>query len=151
MKNNLINYQLLEIDGCIEVNNCIDLVLTETYTHVNDNYFYDKKNILIYQKNQNGRLIDFIVFKPDTKAAFFIQAIYKITFSSVSSKSVYLKETKSFVNKFKKVFGIELKNIYLLYISSFIYNIMQKEEVYEILKKRNKLSFLFCSKKIFFF
>ena len=73
------------------------------YRNVDSNYFYNKKNILIFQKNTNGKLIDFIIFHPDRKTAFLIQAKYKITNSNVNNKSVYLKEVKNFNKKFKYV------------------------------------------------
>ena len=142
IKTYLLNYKYLDIDGCIEVNECINLDLTEMYENVNSNYFANKNNILIFQKKTNGRLIDFIIFNPSSQNAFLIQAKYKITNSTVSNKSVYIRETKRFIKKFKNAFGIELKRGHLIYTSSFEFNIDRKEEVFSILE-RKKINCLF--------
>ena len=135
---------LLNIDGAFEVNSCLDLDLTNMYKGINADYFSDKKNILIYQKNSNAKLIDFIIIRPDKKVAFFIQSKYIINNSSVSHRDNYVEDSKYFVNSFESIFGIKLKRIFLLYISSFIYNNKRKEEVFDILKKK-KINCLFYS------
>ena len=56
------------------------------------------------------------------------------------------EDTKEFFSKFKDVFGITLKAIYLLYISSFEYNFNRQEEVFETLKN-NEINCLFYNVK----
>ena len=112
------------------------------YKNFNSNYFANKNNILIFQKKANGRLIDFIIFNPSSQNVFLIQDKYKITNSTVSNKSVYIRETKRFIKKFKNAFGIELKRGHLIYTSSFEFNIDRKEEVFSILE-RKKINCLF--------
>jgi len=152
IKTEIILFQLLNVDGCIKVNECLNLDLIDMYERVNSNYFYNKKNILIVQTKNNGKLLDFVIYRPETQIAFFIQVKYKITNSLEYNKNTYYKEAKNFISKFRKVFKVELKNIYLLYFSSIKYNIDRKEEVFEILERKQiKCLFYSVNTKNFYF
>ena len=133
----------LKIDGYFEVNTIVDLQLTDYYKNLNNSYFLDKANILIAQKDRNGKDFDFCIFKPDIKVLILIQVKYSIKNNNTFQFSYYTKTySTSFKNKFEKRFNTKIDKVYLLYFSSYHYNIKRKREVSKILKN-NKLNCLF--------
>lgn len=105
----------LKIDGHFEVLELLKMNYENIYNNINSDYFTDKNNILITQKNSNGKLIDFIIFKPKENDMFWIQSKYTINKNNIQHRNNYVKQTKTFIDTFKKKFGIELK-IYSFYI-----------------------------------
>ena len=133
----------LKIDGYFEVNTIVDLQLTDYYKNLNNSYFLNKANILIAQKDRSGKNFDFCIFKPDIKALILIKVKYCIKNNNAHQFSYYaFKYSTSFKNKFEKRFNTKIDKVYLLYFSSYHYNIKRKREVLKILKN-NKLTCLF--------
>ena len=136
----------LQIDGHFEVLELLKMNFDSKYNNIDTDYFNDKNNILITQKNSNGKLLDFIVFRPKESEVFWIQSKYIINANNIQPRNNYVKQTEKFITTFKNKFGIQLKNIYLLYISSEEYNIDNSSEVFDLLEK-NEINCLFYSVK----
>lgn len=136
----------LKIDGHFEVIELLKMNLADIYNNINVNYFNDKNNILITQEKCNGKLIDFMVFRPKKSEIFWLQSKYIINENNIKPRNNYIKEVEKFKITFKNIFGINLTNIYLLYISSFEYNKDNSSRVFAILEK-NKINCLFYSVK----
>ena len=136
----------LQIDGHFEVSELLKMNLDSKYNNIDADYFTDKNNILITQKNSNGKLLDFIVFRPKESEVFWIQSKYIINSNNIQPRNNYVNQTGKFITTFKNKFGIELKNIYLLYISSEEYNIENSSEVFNLLEV-NEINCLFYSVK----
>ena len=136
----------LQIDGHFEVSELLKMNLDSKYNNIDADYFTDKNNILITQKNSNGKLLDFIVFRPKESEVFWIQSKYIINSNNIQPRNNYVNQQGKFITTFKNKFGIELKNIYLLYISSEEYNIENSSEVFNLLEV-NEINCLFYSVK----
>ena len=142
LKTTLRCFGKIQIDGYFEVDNIIDLNLTEYYKCLNNSYFLNKSNILINQQNSNGKDFDFCLYKPDKKALILIQVKYRITNSNVLSYHYYQKNYSDFNKKFEDKFKTPIEEIYLLYFSSYYYNQNNKNDILEILNKK-KINCLF--------
>ena len=132
----------LQIDGYFEVKTIVDLKLTDYYECLNNSYFLNKCNILINQKNTNGKDFDFCIYKPDKKIIILIQVKYRITNDNVQSYYYYQKNYSDFHKKFKKTFKVPIEKVYLLYFSSYYYNQNNRHKVLDILNRR-KINCLF--------
>ena len=126
----------LNIDGHLEVNSIIDMDFTENYKLLDKDYIKTKKNILISQKNEQGRKFDFAIFKPEINSLILIQSKYRIESSLLSTKESYKEHCSKALENFKKSFDINnIENVYLLYISSVEYNTTRRKHVSSILEK----------------
>ena len=132
----------LQIDGYFEVNTIVDLDLTDYYQNLNNSYFVNKSNILIAQDIRTGKDFDFCIFKPDIKVLILIQVKYCIKNDNVSLFSYYQKKYSKYNEKFEKKFKTKIEKVYLLYFSSYYFNIKRKIEVFKILN-RNRIKCLF--------
>ena len=143
VKTVLRNYDIFEINGYLEVNEIINMELNGIYAKIDKNYFLNKKAILINQNKNNGELLDFAIYQVKEENLILFQAKYNITSNNIKHRDNYIKPSKKINNLFKEKFDIELKNIYLLYITSYEYNI-QNSNLISILNK-NQLNCLFYS------
>ena len=132
----------LQIDGYFEVDTIVDLNLIEYYQNLNNSYFINKSNILIGQNNSTEKDFDFCLFKPDIKVLILIQIKYCIENDSVKFFNYYQKKYYKFKEKFEEKFRTKIEKVYLLYLSSYYYNIKRKADVFRILNK-NKITCLF--------
>ena len=127
-------FKLFNIDGYIEVNSIIELNLENNYKYVDKNYFVGKKNILIAQKKPNGKAFDFCIYKPEENIIILLQSKYIINNNNVENIYYYKNNGELVKKAFKKKLLIDIEKIYLLYISSYEYNINRKEKVLKCLK-----------------
>ena len=105
------------------MNTIVDLDLTDYYKNLNNSYFVNKFNILIAQKNRNGKDFDFCIFKPDIKVLILIQVKYCIKRNNVTNFSYYQKNYSKFNLKFEEKFKTKIekkffKNIISIFIIS---------------------------------
>jgi len=120
----IIDKSIFNIDNFITVDKITNMKLVEEYQNININGLLDKNCILITQKNFFDKEYDFGVLYPKEKELILIQAKYKIDNSNVNSKAYYSDYSKiniitEAVNKNLK---INLKKIYILYLSTVEYN-----------------------------
>ena len=138
-------FKKLNIDGHLEVNSIIDMDFTENYKLLEKDYIKTKKNILISQKNEQGKKFDFAIFKPKINSLMLFQSKYKIENKLIFEKKSYIESCFEVLENFKKSFvNNNIENVYLLYISSVEYNTIKKKHVSNLLKK-NEINCLFYS------
>lgn len=143
VKTILRNNDIFEINGYFEVNEIIKMDLLDIYTKIDKNYILKKNVIFINQKKNNGELFDFAIYKVKENNLILFQVKYKITSKNIKHREKYINSSKNISELFQKKFDITIKNIYLLYITSYKYNIHNKKLI-EILNK-NQLNCLFYS------
>ena len=136
-------YDIFEINGYLEVKEIINMDLIGIYTKIDKNYILNKKVIFINQNKSNGELFDFAIYQVKEENLILFQAKYNITSENIKHRDKYIEPSIKISNLFKEKFGIELKNIYLLYITSYEYNI-GNSNIINILTK-NKINCLFYS------
>ena len=134
----LLDRPLFEIDSFIIVNEIIEMELSEEYRNLKSEYLKQKKCIFISQSNFFGKDYDFAILYPASETIILIQAKYKITSSNIHKKSEYsnLKSISTITNSISQKLGIDIKKIYLLYISSLEFNYRRKNEVLKILNSK---------------
>ena len=137
----IFNY--LNIDGHLEVNTIINMDFTKNYELLDKKYIQNKKNILITQKNEQGKDYDFAIYKPKNKQLILFQAKYQIDRNLINHKNSYIETSKDVLKNFRKSFDDNsIENVYLLYISSKEYN---KRKKLKNLLSRNQINCLFYS------
>ena len=132
----------LGIDGYFEVDTIQNLKLNERYKKLNNTYFINKSNILINQMIRNGKDYDFSLYMPNIKALILVQVKYVIKSKEVLEYDYYLKNYDNVKLKFENKFKVKIEKVYLLYFSSYNYNINRKKKVFKILKDK-KINCLF--------
>ena len=138
-------FNKLNIDGHLEVNSIADMKFTENYKLFDKNYIKEKKNILITQKNDQGKDYDMAIYNPLEKSLLLIQVKYQIEHNLIKPKNHYIDTCEEILANLASEFeDFKIESAYLLYISSAEYNIKRKKTVSNILKK-NKLTCLFYS------
>ena len=139
----LFNY--LNIEGHLEVNSIVDMEFTENFKLLDKGYIESKKNILITQKNEQGKDFDFAIYKPEKKQLILFQAKYQIESNLIKHKNNYKDSSKDVLKNFRKSFDDnEIENVYLLYISSEEYNVKKKSSIKGLLAKK-QINCLFYS------
>ena len=78
-------FNCLNIDGHLEVNTIINMDFSNNYKLLDKKYIQNKKNILITQKNEQGKDYDFAIYKPKNKQLILFQAKYQIDNNLISS------------------------------------------------------------------
>ena len=138
-------FNKFNIDGHLEVNSIINMDFTENYKLFDEDYIKGKKNILITQKNEQGRDYDFAIYMPKSHQLLLIQVKYQIENKLIKDKTEYLKTCKNVLTNCINAFhDNDIKNVYLLYISSEEYNNNRKKTVKFYLDK-HKINCLFYS------
>ena len=137
LKISLKYFNLLNIDGYFEVNTIYNLELSEDYEDIDNNYFNNKKNILISQKLFNGKLYDFCIYKPLQKIIILLQAKYIINLDNVLDIKIYKNDISRFLSILETKFNIKIESAYMLYVSSYLYNQTRKNEVLKVLSNKN--------------
>ena len=132
----------LGIDGYFEVDTIQNLKSNERYKKLNNTYFINKSNILINQMIRNGKDYDFSLYMPNIKALILVQVKYVIKSKEVLAYDYYLKNYDNVKLKFENKFKVKIEKVYLLYFSSYNYNINRKKKVFKILKDK-KINCLF--------
>ena len=133
-------FNLLNIDGHLEVVEIEKMNFTDNYKLFDKNYIKGKKNILITQSKSEGKSFDFAIYKPESKELILFQSKYRIINYLVSYRNDYIKPSENIFKIFQKIFNDDSKEtikVYLLYVSSIDYNIEQKLEVKNILDRKN--------------
>jgi len=143
VKTVLRNNNIFGIDGYFEVNELIKMDLFDIYKNNDQNYFLKKNVIFINQKKDNGELFDFAIYKCKENSLILFQAKYKITSKNIKHKEKYKDSSKKISDLFLNKFNIKINNIYLLYITSYEYNIKNEKLVDKL--KKNELNCLFYS------
>ena len=135
-------FNMLEIDGYIEVNSMINLKLGDNYQYIDKTYFNGKKMILFALTNKNAKSFDFGLYRPEENILVLLQSKYIINNSNVSTFDSYKKDAEKVKKQFEKQFSSEIKAIYFLYISSYQYNIKRQLDVLKCLQN-NKINCIF--------
>ena len=138
-------FNSLKIDGHLEVKSIINMDFTENYKLLDKTYIKGKKNILITQKNDQGKDYDFAIYKPETHQLLLLQSKYQIDNNLINNKNTYKDSSRVVLNNLNRfIGGNEIEKVYLLYISSEEYNINRKMTVKNLLIK-NQINCLFYS------
>ena len=136
-------YKILPNDGYFEVEDLIKMNLTNIYAKIDNNYFLKKKIILINQINRSGELYDFALYYVKEQNLILFQAKYIINSKNIKHRDEYIDSSKKIKELFEKKFDIDLKGVYLLYISDKELN-ETNSKIPTILGK-NELTCLFFS------
>ena len=146
VKMELRGFKKLNINGYFKVNNIISMELTKKYKRINENYFKFKDNILIDQKIRDGKDYDFGIYQSKQKNLILIQSKYIINYNTVTNvKSYYKSSAKNALNSFNLITNENVKNVYLLYISSVDYNYENRKKLMENILSNNNINCLFYS------
>ena len=134
----ILDKPLFEIDSFISVDKIVDMELVDEFKNIKIEELKKKNCIFIYQKNFRGEDYDFAVLYPKEEKIILIQAKYKITTSNVKKRSEYADVTSvsKITNSISQNFGINIKTIYLLYLSSVEYNHSNKNNVFKLLNSK---------------
>ena len=136
-------YGRLKVEGYFEVDKLINMKLTAIYSFIKADYFKNKDVILINQEIKNAELYDFALYKVKENNLILFQSKYIISDKNVLPKNDYIESSKKIKELFKKIFDIELKGVYLLYVSSFEYN--QNNKKCSTILKNKELNCIFYS------
>ena len=134
----------LKVDGCVEVTDIEPMELTNDYNMITQNYFKNKENILINQLNFQGRTFDFALYKSKENQLIFIQSKYRIYKQILKKRCDFFNPIKTSVLKFNRIFSLNVTEAYLVYISSYEYNIKNAKQVFDDLEEM-KLNCIFYS------
>ena len=126
-------FGVFDIDGYIEVNSIIELILGENYKYVNSNYFEGKKSILFAQLKRNAKSFDFCIYRPVNNIIILLQSKYLIDNNNTQKISFYESSVKKVKKAFETKFNVNINRIYLFYISSYEYNINRTKEILKCL------------------
>ena len=138
-------FKRLKIDGHLKVKTILKMDFTKNFELLDKNYIKGKKNILITQENTQGKYYDFAIYKPEDHQILLFQSKYQIDSNLINNKASYIASSKEVLDNFKKSFDdYNIKNVYLLYISSDEYNINRKITVKNLLNK-HQINCLFYS------
>ena len=132
------------MDGCVEVMDIESMELTNDYNMITQNYFKNKENILINQLNFQGRTFDFALYKSKENQLIFIQSKYRIYKQLLKKRCDFFNPIKTSVLKFNRIFSLNVTEAYLVYISSYEYNIKNAKQVFDDLEEM-KLNCIFYS------
>ena len=143
VKTYLKNYNIFEIDGYFEVNEIINMDLIGVYTKVDQNYILGKNVIFINQKIIDGEPFDFAIYKVKENNLILFKTKYIISSKDIKHRKDYIESSENISDLFLKKFNIKIDNIYLLYITSYEYNI-NNNQLIDILCE-NELNCLFYS------
>ena len=119
----------LKIDGYIEVIDIASMELANDFTMVSQNYFKNKENILISQPNFYGKTFDFALYKSKENKLFFIQSKYIIHKQLLEQRNNFKNSIIKSLKKFNDIFSLNITEAYLIYISSYEYNLKKEKEV----------------------
>ena len=145
-------FQKLGIDGHFKVQNLVNMNLIEEYKLINTEYFKNKNNIFIEQKDKSGEDYDFAIYNPPSKELLLMQSKYIINNNNVSkAKSYYENSSKIAKEAFNNIIGENIEKVYILFISSFYYNYKDRDYVCNKILKHKRLNCLFYSVKKKFF
>ena len=144
-------FKELNVDGFFSVNKLTKMDLTENYKYINQKYFHSKNNILIDQKDKQGELYDFAIYKPNKKELVLLQSKYKINKDNVKlGKSYYVESATNIKKLFNSITQENIQKVYLLFISSFKYNYFRRNKSNTTLKnKRINCIFYSVQKHLF--
>ena len=84
-------FNLLNIDGHLEVDEIEKMNFTDNYKLFDKNYIKGKKNILITQSKSEGKSFDFAIYKPESKELILFQSKYRIINYLVCYRNDYIK------------------------------------------------------------
>ena len=134
----ILDKPLFEIDSFIIVNKIVDMELSEEYKNIKVEHLKEKKCVFISQSNFYGQDYNFAVLYPIKKEIILIQAQYKITSDNTHKKSRYsdMINISVIYNSINQKLGIDIKKIYLLYMSSVEYNYQRKTDIDDILNSK---------------
>ena len=139
------------IDGYFKVYRLLEMNPTKKYELIDKNYFKNKYNIFIDQKDDQGKTYDLAIYKPKEKQLILIQCKYVINNDSAKLGKSYYEQTanqalKAFNNNTKE----DVKNVYLFFISSVEYNNEARNEAMTIINNK-RINCLFFSVKDHYF
>ena len=134
----------LKVDGYIEVIDIASMELANDFTMVSQNYFKNKENILISQPNFYGKTFDFALYKSKENKLFFIQSKYIIHKQLLEQRNNFKYSIIKSLKKFNDIFSLNITEAYLIYISSYEYNLKKEKEVLKDLEEM-KLNCVFYS------
>ena len=134
----------LKVDGCVEVMDIESMELTNDYNMITQNYFKNKENILINQLNFQGKTFDFALYKSKENKLIFIQSKYRIYKQLLKKRCDFFNPIKTSLQKFNRIFSLNVTEAYLVYISSYEYNIKNAKQVFDDLEEM-KLNCIFYS------
>ena len=138
-------FKHLGIDGYFKVYELLEMNLTKKYNLIDKNYFKNKNAIFIDQKKIIGKIYDFAIYKAKDKQLILIQCKYIINNDSVTvGKSYYKKSAIRALNAFNNITKEDVKNVYLLFISSMEYNNNNRNRAVNILENK-RINCLFFS------
>ena len=139
----IIDKSLFRIDNFITVTKIVEMKLVDEYKYINVEDLLSKNCILISQSIFQGEDYDFSILYPQLKKIILIQAKYKLESSNMKSRAYYSDKSRisKIINAVSLNFGIDLKNIYILYISTVEYN---SKYSFDILNNK-KINCLFYS------
>ena len=136
-------YGKLKVEGYFEVEKLVNMELSSIYSFINADYFENKNVILIGQRIKNAELYDFALYKAKEKNLILFQSKYIISNNNVKPIEDYIDSSKNIKELFETKFQIELKGVYLLYVSSFECN--ENNRKCSSILERNKLNCIFYS------
>ena len=129
IKTKLRIFNGLKVDGYIEVIDIASMELANDFTMVSQNYFKNKENILISQPNFYGKTFDFALYKSKENKLFFIQSKYIIHKQLLEQRNNFKNSIIKSLKKFNDIFSLNITEAYLIYISSYEYNLKKEKEV----------------------
>lgn len=140
-------YKELLVDGFLQVDTLANMKLTKKYKIFDKKYINSKNNILLDQKDNNGKLYDFAIYKPQTNKLILLQSKYTINNDTVKlGKSYYTKSAENILKLFNKLIGKKkIKEVYILFISSFKFNYDKRHTIFENTLNNKRINCLFYS------
>ena len=132
----ILNKSLFDIDGFINVDKIVNMILVDEYKNIDINDLKNKNCVLISQNNFYGEDYDFAVLYPKKGEIILIQAKYKLDNNNVNDKNYYTDGVKISIilNAVLNNLNINLNKIYLLYLSTCEYN---NKSSFDILSNKN--------------